>query len=98
MLVQAGDGVRSLKGRDEGRLMIVVGRAGTGDLLLCDGRLRRIESPKRKREKHVAWISRPEGAVCEKLRHGEKVTNAEIRIAIAGLRQSEGGEETYGQG
>ena len=44
--------VRSVAGRDAGSLFFVL--AAEGDfLLLADGKQRRLESPKRKRRKHV---------------------------------------------
>lgn len=81
-----GDLVVSGKGRDKGRMMFVIGRAVSGSLLVADGRLRRVERPKLKCEKHLALVSSHEGNVTEKIRRGEKVTNAELRRAIAGLR------------
>ena len=64
------DIVLSLTGRDRGQLMLVVAEEGDF-LLLANGRARRAENPKRKREKHV---SRQEGG---------RLTNSEIRKALA---------------
>lgn len=51
--------VKSIAGRDAGSLFFVL--ATEGDfLLLADGRRRRVESPKRKRRKHVELVQ--EGA------------------------------------
>ena len=47
------DIVLSLTGRDRGQLMLVVAEEGDF-LLLANGRARRAENPKRKREKHVS--------------------------------------------
>ena len=58
--------VRSVAGRDAGSLFFVL--AAEGDfLLLADGKQRRLESPKRKRRKHVVlvgvwWLRRSEAA------------------------------------
>ena len=47
--------VKSIAGRDAGSLFFVL--ATEGDfLLLADGRRRRVESPKRKRRKHVELV------------------------------------------
>ena len=46
------DVVVSRAGHDAGRLYLVVG-AREGRLLLCDGRLRRLENPKCKSPRHV---------------------------------------------
>ena len=48
----AFDLVVSRAGHDAGRLYMVVG-AREGRLLLCDGRLRRLENPKCKSPRHV---------------------------------------------
>ena len=61
------DIVLSLTGRDKGELMLVVAEEGDF-LLLANGRARRAENPKRKREK---------------LEEGGRLTNSEIRKALA---------------
>ena len=61
------DIVLSLTGRDRGQLMLVVAEEGDF-LLLANGRARRAENPKRKREKHE---------------EGGRLTNSEIRKALA---------------
>ena len=74
--------VRSVAGRDAGSLFFVL--ATEGDfLLLADGRRRRVESPKRKRRKHVALVGESHSLVAEKIRSSEKITNSELRKAIA---------------
>lgn len=74
--------VRSIAGRDEGDLFFVL--ATQEDfLLLADGKRRRIESPKRKRVKHVAFVAQSDSVVAEKIRSNEKITNSELRKAIA---------------
>ncbi len=79
---ELGDLVLSLRGRDAGRVLYVVGVRGD-DLLLADGRVRMIELPKRKKRKHVRWADRPEDRVRHKLCLGQKVLNSELRKAIA---------------
>ena len=55
------DIVVSLAGHDAGRSYMVTG-AAEGRLLLCDGRLRRMENPKIKSPKHVRIAARGENA------------------------------------
>ena len=45
--------VRSLAGRDKDRLFLVVGVTDKGELLLADGKTRKVETPKKKKEKHT---------------------------------------------
>ena len=76
--------VKSIAGRDAGSLFFVL--ATEGDfLLLADGRRRRVENPKRKRRKHVALVGESHSLVAEKIRSSEKITNSELRKAIAAL-------------
>ena len=78
------DIVLSLTGRDRGQLMLVVAEEGDF-LLLANGRARRAENPKRKRRKHVALVGESHSLVAEKIRSSEKITNSELRKAIAAL-------------
>ena len=74
--------VRSDAGRDKGKLFIVL--AVEGDfLLLADGKRRRAEQPKRKRRKHVMLVAQSDAPVARKIRDSEKITNSELRRAIA---------------
>ena len=76
--------VRSVAGRDAGSLFFVL--AAEGDfLLLADGKQRRLESPKRKRRKHVVLVGESHSLVAEKIRSSEKITNSELRKAIAAI-------------
>ena len=76
--------VRSVAGRDTGSLFFVL--ATEGDfLLLADGKQRRLENPKRKRRKHVELVEEGSGPAADKIRSSEKITNSELRKAIAAL-------------
>ena len=80
--IRTADIVLSLTGRDRGQLMLVVAEEGDF-LLLANGRARRAENPKRKRRKHVALVGESHSLVAEKIRSSEKITNSELRRAIA---------------
>ena len=76
--------VKATAGRDAGKFFFVL--AVQGDfLLLADGKHRRVENPKRKRQKHVALEGESHSLVAEKIRSGEKITNSELRKAIAAI-------------
>jgi ribosomal protein L14E/L6E/L27E len=76
--------VKSVAGRDAGDLFFVL--AAEGDfLLLADGKRRRVEQPKRKRRKHVVLVAQSETPVALKIRSSEKITNSELRRAIAAI-------------
>ena len=78
------DVVRSLAGRDTGKLFYVL-EADDTYLLLADGKGRRIEKPKRKKRKHTTKVLRSETRVAQKLREGDKVLNSELRKDLAYL-------------
>ena len=82
MEIAKSDIVRSDAGRDQGKLFIVLAVEGEY-LLLADGKSRRIEAPKRKKQKHVRFIAESAAPVAEKIRSKEKITNSELRKAIA---------------
>ena len=87
--------VISLSGRDKGRLFIVCD-TDANFVYLADGRLRRIESPKKKRRKHVRFVSDFETRAGEKLKLGDKVLSSEIRRALSDYVKSM--EATQAQG
>ena len=86
----------SLNGRDKGGRFLVVGTED-GYTMLADGKGRRIDKPKRKKNKHVELEGRADDWIAAKLLEGGKVTNNDIRKALAqyaagrGANSSEGG-------
>ena len=46
--------VKSVAGRDGGSYAFVVGEPEPGYVLIADGRIRKVENPKRKNVRHVA--------------------------------------------
>ena len=84
MEIAKSDIVRSDAGRDQGKLFIVLAVEGEY-LLLADGKTRPVERPKRKRRKHAALLRRDGGAVSQRIRSNETITNSELRKAIAAL-------------
>ena len=78
--------VRSDAGRDQGKLFIVLAVEGE-DLLLADGKSRKVENPKRKKRRHVLFVSAEENRLTDKIKSGEKITNSELRRALAAFRE-----------
>ena len=74
--------VKSTAGRDEGDLFFVLDTQEEF-LLLADGKRRRVESPKRKKRKHVSFVGESHSVVADKIRSSEKITNSELRKALA---------------
>ena len=87
MKLQKGDCARSLKGHDAGSVCYVVCIA-EGFVYLADGKHRRIDAPKKKREKHVSSVGRWAHPVTDRIARGEPVLDSEIRRALAAFRDT----------
>ena len=74
--------VEATAGREKGKLFFVLSEDGEY-LLLADGKSRRVEAPKRKKRKHVRMVGESDCRVANKIRSSEKVTNNELRKALA---------------
>ena len=84
--LQISDVVISVQGRDQGEWFYVIG-IEEQSLLLANGKNRTLESPKRKKQKHVEKVLRSETRVAAKLLSGDKVLNGELRRDLADLSQ-----------
>ena len=84
--IMVADVVRSLAGRDAGKLFYVIGVDDTY-LTLVNGKDRTLEKPKRKKRKHAEKVLRSETRVADKLRNSDKVLNSELRRDLAYLSQ-----------
>ena len=80
--------VRSLAGRDKGQLFCVVG-VQEGYLLLCDGKRRRVERPKRKKAVHTAPAGETRRPCPDTSRAGGQLSDRAIRRALAAFRAEE---------
>lgn len=83
MDITLGQVVYSKAGRDSGRKFIVIGLVDEVNVLIADGDLRRIEKPKRKKLRHLELTEEVIEGLCEKLKNKLKITNSEIRKALA---------------
>jgi len=78
---ELADIVMSNNGRDAGKKLIVVG-VQDGYSLIADGKGRKCDKPKLKKNKHLTIIGKASGVTPEKLTRGDKVTNNEVRRAL----------------
>ncbi|MBQ3230563.1 MAG: RNA-binding protein [Clostridia bacterium] len=83
-----GQLVVSLAGRDKGCICAIIGNADEeGFVYIADGRLRKVENPKKKKLKHLKPIDRPDR---ESVRlPSERLTNRFIREAVNALNETE---------
>ena len=85
MDIQKSDIVRSCAGRDQGNLFVVLAVEGD-QLLLADGKSRKVEAPKRKKRRHVQFVASEQTRLSDKIKCEEKVTNSELRRTLAAYR------------
>ena len=86
MKLSKSDIVLSLSGRDKGKYFFVVDTAGEY-VMIADGRYRKLEQPKKKKQKHLQLVLRMNSGVPAKICSGDKVLNSELRRALAEIRQ-----------
>ena len=88
-----GDIVYSKAGRDKNRYYIVM-EIDAPYIRTCDGDLHKVEKPKKKKVKHTKRTENSAEYIRNKLEAGERVTNSEIRRALAedGVNGGEGSQ------
>ena len=89
--INISDVVVSKAGHDQDEWFYVIGE-DQDFLLLANGKDRPLDKPKRKKCKHVERVLRSETRVAEKLRHGDKVLNGELRRDLAFLARETASE------
>lgn len=85
MIADLGQIVISRAGRDAGKRFVVVKVVDEFFVEISDGDLRKIEKPKKKKIKHLNITDEKAEILAEKLKNSDRITNAEIRKALAGL-------------
>ena len=90
MDISRSDVVLSMAGHDKGMLFFVIDTDGVY-VSLANGKERRVEKPKRKKEKHVRKLPRHDSSLTVKIRSGEHILNSELRreLAIYGQKNSQ---------
>ena len=80
-----GNVVRSTAGHDRGELFLILREEGDF-VWLVDGKSRKLETPKKKRRKHVVSAGVWTHPVIGRLQDGEPVLDSEIRRTLAAFR------------
>lgn len=76
-----GQLVFSKSGRDKGKLFIIIS-VKDEYIYLVDGKLRKVETPKKKKKKHVQKTKHVIETIKKKVKEDSKLNNAEIRKAL----------------
>ncbi|MDO4565065.1 MAG: KOW domain-containing RNA-binding protein [Clostridia bacterium] len=74
---KVGDAVLSKAGRDAKRAFVIVEVIGTDWVMLCDGALRKLNKPKRKKVRHIKKLDKI--PPFEAVRRGERILDADVR-------------------
>jgi ribosomal protein L14E/L6E/L27E len=83
--IALGQIVHSKAGRDKDRYFIVVGIIDNDYVLVADGQLRKINSPKKKKIKHLRKLNYVAQAIKDKVESCEKLSNSEIRKLLKSI-------------
>lgn len=79
MEINLGQIVKSKAGRDVGKFFIIIDIVDNNYVIIADGKLRKVERPKRKKIKHLEFTDKVVETIKKKLTDNLKITNAEIR-------------------
>ena len=82
MEIKVGSIVRSKAGRDKGDFFIVLAM-DENFVYMANGDLRKVDQPKKKKLKHLQGTEQVSEFIINKLSQGNKVTNSEVRKALA---------------
>lgn len=72
----------SLAGHDKGQMYLVIREEG--DMVyLVDGKIRKLENPKKKKKKHLQVVKKGiDTSLADKLKNKQTIYNEEIKLAI----------------
>jgi len=79
MDIQKADVVLSKVGRDKGRLFFVFDIVDKNYALIADGKIRRVDKPKKKKLKHLSFSTNKDTAIRQKILNGEKICDVQLR-------------------
>ena len=82
MEIKVGSIVRSKAGRDKGDFFIVLS-VEDNYVYMANGELRKVDQPNKKKLRHLQGTDEVSEFVANKIAQGLKVTNSEVRKALA---------------
>jgi len=85
-----GQVVRSIAGRDKGQFMVVIEVLDDQFTYVCNGKLRKVSNPKKKKIKHLAKTNHIATDIRDKILDGKKISNAEIRKILESYHMPDG--------
>ncbi|SCZ81908.1 KOW domain-containing RNA-binding protein [Acidaminobacter hydrogenoformans] len=82
-----GQFVKSKAGRDRDRVFLILDIVDDNFVLLVDGNLRKVDSPKLKKVRHLVKINQISTAFADTLKDGKKPDDSLVRREIDKLQQ-----------
>ena len=89
MLVSIGSLVISKNGRDKDKYFLVV-KIEDDYVYLCDGDMRKVDNPKKKKQKHIQATKYFSEDMAKKIHENIKLTNRDIKDSINEIVCKEG--------
>lgn len=86
--VEIGQIVKSKAGRDKDRVFIIIHILDEQHVLVCDGDLRKLSSPKKKKVKHLVIYNTVLTEFAEKLQGNENLDDAYVRRILSPFTKS----------
>ena len=83
--IALGQIVHSRAGRDKDKYFIVVGIVDNDYVLLADGDLRKINSPKKKKVKHLVFHDMLAEGIKAMLEENKRITDADLRKSLQSI-------------
>lgn len=86
--ISIGQVVISKRGRDSSRKFVVLEKLDEQYVLICDGDLRKLDKPKKKKIKHVNVTNTVLQELKNKIVKKERINNSYIRKQLATVKNS----------
>lgn len=83
--IALGQIVHSRAGRDKGRYFIVVGLIDDNYVLVADGDLRKIQSPKKKKIKHLVFHEKFADNIVEMFKNNQRITDSDLKKTLQSM-------------
>jgi large subunit ribosomal protein L14e len=83
--VTLGQIVHSKAGRDKGKYFIVVNIIDNDYVMVVDGKLRKIDNPKKKKVKHLVLHNFVSEDILTSIRENKHITDAELRKSLQSI-------------
>ncbi|HEX7056227.1 MAG TPA: KOW domain-containing RNA-binding protein [Bacilli bacterium] len=85
---QIGQFVQTIRGRDSGKIAVIIGIIDNRYVLLADGDKRKFDQPKKKNILHIRLYDQISEEVVASLQESGRVTNGKLRFALGKFRES----------